>query len=88
MDLASIKKRYIDMAAPAKAALWFTMCNFLLKGISFITVPMFTRLLPSEEYGKLSVFTSYEQVILILATWEIQLGAYQKGIFKYTEDIG
>ena len=76
------------MAAPAKAALWFTMCNFLLKGISFITVPMFTRLLPSEEYGKLSVFTSYEQVILILATWEIQLGAYQKGIFKYKEDIG
>ena len=80
-------KRYSSLTAPAKAAIWFTICNFILKGISFITVPMFTRLIPSDEYGLLSVFTSYESVILILATWEIQHGAYQKGIFKYKEDI-
>lgn len=77
---------YSNMSLPAKAAIWFTICNFVLKGISFITVPLFTRLLPSEEYGLLSVYTSYEQVILILATWEIQNGAYQKGLFKFKEN--
>lgn len=85
-----VLKKYIDrytaLSAPTKATIWFTICNFILKGISFITVPLFARLLASEEYGKLSVFTSYEQLLLILATWEIQLGAYQKGLFKYKQD--
>lgn len=85
--LSKMFKKYSCLSAPAKAAIWFTICNFVLKGISFITVPLFTRLLPSDEYGLLSVFTSYEQVILILATWEIQHGAYQKGIFKYKDNV-
>lgn len=82
-----IKETYKGLPLPAKASAWFTICNFILKGISFISGPLFTRLLVPEEYGTLSVFISYEQFILILATWEIQLGAYQKGIFKYKDDV-
>ena len=78
--------KYKLLSAPAKAALWFTICNLLVKGISFISVPIFTRMMSDEEYGILSIFMSYEQVILIIATWEIQLGAYQKGLFNYRED--
>ena len=83
----NIKKRYHSLSLPAKATIWFTVCNFILGGIGFITGPIFTRLLPSDEYGMLSVFMSYDQLILILATWEIQTGAYQKGIFKYKDDV-
>lgn len=78
---------YNNLSNPVKAAFWFTICNLLLKGISFITVPVFTRLLSETEYGKLSLFISYEQFFLIFSTWEIQNGAYQKGIFKYKNDI-
>lgn len=69
-----------------KASIWFTGCNFLLKGISLITGPLFTRLLPVNEYGLLSTFMSCEQIILTLSTWEIALSAYQKGLFKYKKD--
>lgn len=82
-----IREKYLSLSLPARAAIWFTICNFILRGISFITGPIFTRLLPSDEYGKYAIFLSYEQIILIFATWEIQLGAYQKGIFKYKNDI-
>lgn len=82
-----LREKYNKLSAPVKAALWFTVCNFVLKGISFISGPLFTRILSSEEYGKYSVFLSYEQIILILATWEIQIGSYQKGIFKYKDNI-
>lgn len=84
MDL---RQTYRKMSLPVKATIWFTICNFVLKGISFITGPIFTRLLPPDEYGTLSVFLSYEQLIAIFATWSIQLGAYQKGIFKYADDV-
>ncbi len=78
---------YSNLSKPIKAAIWFTVCNFLLKGISFISAPIFTRLLSEAEYGKLSVYMSYEQLAVIFATWEIHLGAYQKGIFKYKDNI-
>lgn len=78
---------YRQLSSPVKAAFWFTICNLLLRGISFITVPVFTRMLSESEYGKLSLFISYEQFFLIFSTWEIQNGAYQKGIFNYKDNI-
>ncbi len=78
--------KYRSMSLPVRAAFWFAVCNVMLKGIQFITVPIFTRLMADEEYGRLSVFLTYEQMLYILATWEIQMGAYQKGIFKFKEE--
>ncbi len=78
-----IANKYNSMPKAAKAALWFTVCNFFVAGLGFITGPLFTRLLPPEEYGILTLYLTYEQIILILATWEIQCGAYQRGLFKY-----
>ena len=47
----NITSKYRSLSVQAKAALWFTICSFLQKGISFITVPIFTRLMSTEEYG-------------------------------------
>ena len=80
-------EKYNHLSAPARATIWFTICNLVLKGISLVTVPIFTRILSDEQYGILSIFLSYEQLLLILATWEIQNGAYQKAVFKYRDDI-
>ncbi len=79
--------KYKRISIQTKAAIWFSLCNLFIKGISFITVPLFTRIMSDEEYGTLSLFLAYEQIAMILATWEIQMGAYQKGIFKYKNNI-
>lgn len=80
-------KKYQELNIAVKASLWFIFCNLILKGIGFITVPIFSRLLPPSEYGTLSVFMAFEQIILTLSTWETALSAYQRGIFKYKENI-
>ena len=67
--LEALRRKYDGMPVAAKAALWFTVCNFFLAGLGFITGPLFTRLLPPEEYGILTLYVTYEQIILILATW-------------------
>lgn len=69
-----------------KATFWFTICNVLLKGISFISVPLFTRFLSSDEYGKMSVYYSFEQMFLIFATFEMSNGAYQRGYLEFPQD--
>ena len=79
--------KFKNLQPTAKAAICFTICNLFLKGINLLTTPIFTRLISDYEYGTLSLFMSYEQFLLIFATWEISLGAYQKGIFKYKENL-
>lgn len=82
-----LQEYYRRTPKSVRSAFWFTVCNFFLKGISFLSAPLFTRMLSNEEYGRLSLLISYEQIITILATWEIQSGSYQKGLFKYKNCI-
>ena len=42
------------------------MAQFLTMGLAFITMPIFTRLMSPEEYGIMSVFTSFEGIIAII----------------------
>ena len=79
--------RYKKLSKSVRAAFWFTICNFLQKGISFVCLPLYTRLLPLEEYGLMSVMNSYQSIFIILATFELSLGAYQRGILKYKTNI-
>lgn len=85
--IRKVLNKYNLLSLPTKSTLWFTICNLLVKGISFISIPLFTQIMPDDEYGILSLFMSYEQLFLIFATWEIQMGAYQKGLFKYKDNI-
>lgn len=87
MSIINIIKKYNNFSCEIKATLWFTICNFVLKGISFITVPLFAKYLSTEQYGIVSLYNSYQQILLIFATLELSLGAFQRGILKYKEDI-
>lgn len=58
--------KYSKLPIPLKAALWFTVCQFLQKGVSIITTPIFTRLLSTEEYGVTSTYLSWENIILVI----------------------
>lgn len=64
-----INRIYKNLSVSMKAALWFTICGFVQKGISFITLPIFTRLLTTAQYGIVSVYVSWVGLISILCTF-------------------
>lgn len=47
-----------------KAGFGYTVSNILLKSVGIITLPLFTRLLSTAEYGQYSVFISYSAILL------------------------
>ena len=88
--IAKIKtffQRLNSLSPAAKAAFWFTVSNVALKGISFITTPIFTRLMEVEDYGATSVFVTWENVISIFATLSLAGGVYNVAQAKYEDDI-
>ncbi len=81
-----IKQRYDNMNLQVKVVFWFTVVGFLAKGISIITTPIFTRVLTTEEYGLFSVFSSYNTVLLVVATLNLHLTAIYNALTKHPDE--
>lgn len=47
------------------SALVYTLGNFMLRGISFFTIPIFTRILTTQDYGIFSIFSTWVGVLSI-----------------------
>ena len=77
--------KYKKLPIPAKAGLWFTICGFIQRGISFITVPFFTRMLTTAQYGTVSVYNSWESLLSILCTLNLFYGGFNNGMLDYED---
>ena len=54
-----------ESSSAAKASVGYTVGNYLLKGIGFATVPLFTRILSQEDFGIYNTFLAYEALLYI-----------------------
>ena len=64
--LLNLFHKYSILPLPLKSSLWFMGCNFMQRGIMMITTPVFTRILSKEEYGVVSIFSSWQVVLEIV----------------------
>lgn len=60
-----------DTALAVKAGFWYTVSNFLIKGIAFITTPIFARLMSDTAYGDFSNYASWQLVLMIVINAEM-----------------
>ena len=51
-----------------KSTIWYLICSFITSGISFLTAPIFARILPQDVYGEYSNFLSWYNIILCFTT--------------------
>lgn len=79
-------EKYRKMSVQAKAAIWFALCSILQKGISFITVPIFTRLLSTEQYGTYSLYLSWLQILTIITSLYLYHGVFNNAMVKFEDD--
>lgn len=49
-----------------KAGIGYSVGNVLIKGITFFSIPLFTRLLSTEDFGIYNTYMAYEAVIAII----------------------
>ncbi|MDO4803750.1 MAG: oligosaccharide flippase family protein [Lachnospiraceae bacterium] len=79
-------EKYRKIPAPAKASLWFTLCNVIQKGISFLTMPIFTRIMTTAEYGEYTNYQAWYQIVSVFATLNLYYGVFNNGMTKYPDD--
>lgn len=79
-------KYYSNLPAPAKASLWFIITSLIQKGVTVVTIPIFTRLLTPEQFGIFNLYQAWLSIILIIATLNLAAGVFNNGMVKYEQD--
>lgn len=82
----NILDMYRKIPLPAKASMWFVFCSVVQKGIAFITTPIFTRMMSTEEYGLVSVYSSWLSILTVILTFQLATGVYNKAMIKYEKE--
>ena len=86
MNISTLIQKYKDSPIQARASIWYTICNILQKGISFLIVPIYVRVLTTAEYGQYSVFQSWKEILIIFATLNLYCGVFTKAMVDYPDD--
>jgi O-antigen/teichoic acid export membrane protein len=86
MTINKLVDKYKNTSVFVRSSMWYTLCSFIQKGISFITVPIFTRLLTEEQFGAVSIFYSWETVLVVFCTLNLFSGVFNNGMIKYEEN--
>lgn len=76
-------RKYKSLSLQIRVVIWFTFCNFLQRGIATITIPIYTRMMTSEEYGLSSVYNAYSMVFVIICTLYLQSGVMNNVFTKF-----
>ncbi|MGI5058563.1 lipopolysaccharide biosynthesis protein [Treponema pectinovorum] len=78
-------QKYKNLSPAVIASFWCAICAIIQKGISFFTVPIFTRLMTPSEYGNVNLFLAWESIIAIFATLNLSSGVYNVGLTKFED---
>ena len=81
-----IKEKWNGLALPAKVSLVYLICNIIQNSLSFITVPLFTRLLTITQYGQYTIYQSWQGVLSLFLTLNLAYGTFQTAMAKFEDD--
>lgn len=74
------------MSAAKKASIALIFAKFCQKGIAMVSTPIFTRIVEPEQYGIITNFTSWQNIIIIIATLNLSQGVFNNGMLEFKKD--
>lgn len=73
-------------ALALKAGIWYVVSSFLVKAISFVTTPIFSRLMDKASYGEFTNFASWQTTLLIVVGAEL-FNTVNRAYYDYNDDF-
>lgn len=83
--LFKLKNLYNSMSTPAKASIWFLVCNILQMGLNVLTTPIFTRIMSQEEFGITNTYNSWRSILMIFTSLNLSYGVFNNAMVKYED---
>ena len=78
-------KKLKKLPQGAKASIAFLFSNVVTSGIAYITIPFYTRILTTEEYGQVNVVLTWTHIFGIIAMFCLSFGVFNNGMIDYPD---
>lgn len=82
----NFKSKIKNMPLGVKVSTAYILCSIVQNGIGIITLPLFTRMLSTEEYGQVTVYNSWLSVLTVFITLNLAYGSFSKAMVKYEKE--
>lgn len=79
-------RKFKNASPAAKASMALLFANLVLKGLSLISGPIFTRIMTTEQYGIVSTFLSWQSLLSVIVTLNLSSGVFNNGMLDFKED--
>lgn len=83
--LKKIVNKWHRIPLAAKVSASYAICSILQKSLSFITMPLFTRILTKEQYGEYTIYSSWSGIFSILLTLNLAYGSFSTAMVKFED---
>ncbi len=75
-----------ERGSAKKAGIGYAVGNYLLKGLSFLTVPLFSRLLSPAEYGVFNSYLAWQGILFLLVGMALHT-SIKNARYKFADDF-
>lgn len=82
----NIKNKWNSIPITVKASTAYAVSSILQRCLSLITLPLFTRLLTTEQYGQLTIYQSWLGIFSIVLTLNLAYGSFSTAMVKFQRD--
>lgn len=82
----SLKEKLSTVPEGVKASVAYTVCSVLQRALGLITMPLFTRILTTEQYGQYNVYQSWLSILTIFITLNMAYGSFSTAMIKFDKD--
>ena len=86
LSIGKLRKKWGSMSREARASVAYTICSIVQKCISFINMPIFCRLMTTDEYGEMTVYSSWSGIFSIILTLNLAYGSFSPAMLKFEKD--
>ena len=84
--MIKIIKKLKKLPLGFKAALVYTIASVFSKGLSIITVPVFTRIMSTDEIGVVNLYNSLHSILAAVVTLSLTSGGYIVALKDFEND--
>ena len=86
LSIPKLRQKWGSMSKEARASVAYAICSIVQKCISFINMPIFTRLMSTDEYGEMTVYSSWSGIFSIVLTLNLAYGSFSPAMLKFEKD--
>ena len=85
VKLKNLLNVYKNLSTPARASIWFLVCNILQMGLNVLSTPIFTRIMEQEEFGITNTYNSWRSILIIFTSLNLSYGVFNNAMVKYED---